>query len=823
MKATRYILLLLVLMAQACALAQFAFDTPAWEQFKLNTKVRIKLDFRNASADAIVQTFGEASGIAIVRDPGLTGGITLQSPRPQALKDAFAMFNVALTLRGYELSKQGNFLVIKQKQQARGSGRSGFGSGTGSTDMTGGFGAMTDMTGGRTDQSIVHVYIIKFASATAVAKIVTDVFTNQSSTTNSTNPFFGGRGGMGGPGGIPGMGGPGGQTGTTDTSQDNTASTGGFNGRGSRTQASTVKASADEYSNSIVVKASSTEHEQIALLIEQLDKQTDQPLTSKVFQLKYASASDMTSVIQNVLTNNAVKGRGGSTTTQTNSNPFFPGGFRGGGNQSSSNSNGVSADTRTNSLVVTSTKDNLALVEQVITQLDKPITFETGAFVVPLQNARADLIAQLINSSFSSSRSSGTTANTSNTRSTTTTNNNNNRTNSNNPGSLGSTSRSINNGSGTRAIAGNNYNGIEMTDLAEGAPMMLAQGQFGGGGFGGNNNSGRTSSSSSQQSTISTGYDSDGKLINYRDLTGTVNAIADTNTNSVIIITAPQNREIIQKILDQLDRIPEQVMIETLVVEASLDATNKLGVEWSAKKGSSTASSLFGLAADAAQPQGLRYTLSGTQYSVFLQGLQTDTRFDVLSTPRIFTSNNSTAQINISQSLPYVTNQTIDTNGNYAYSYAFMDVGIVLTVTPRITSNGYVTMDVTQTANDFVSYTSFNAPIVNQREAQTTVSVQDGETVVLGGIIKSSSTATINKIPLLGDIPIIGSLFRSTNKIKNKTELLVFLTPHVVRDAKEAQRLREQTESQLQKKTLEKVLKTRSESDITKTEPPTKS
>ena len=195
----------------------------------------------------------------------------------------------------------------------------------------------------------------------------------------------------------------------------------------------------------------------------------------------------------------------------------------------------------------------------------------------------------------------------------------------------------------------------------------------------------------------------------------------------------------------------------------------------------------------------------GGQYGAFLQALKTDARFEVLSSPRIFTSNNSTAEINISQSLPYVTSQQTNANGVLTFNYSFLDVGIILTVTPRITSNGYVTMDVTQTANDFVRYTDFNAPVVNQREAQTTVSVKDGETIVLGGIIKDSISATVNKLPVLGDIPVLGKLFQSNSTTKSKTELLVFLTPRIVRDSDEARKLREDTQKQMQSKLKDKL------------------
>jgi general secretion pathway protein D len=106
-------------------------------------------------------------------------------------------------------------------------------------------------------------------------------------------------------------------------------------------------------------------------------------------------------------------------------------------------------------------------------------------------------------------------------------------------------------------------------------------------------------------------------------------------------------------------------------------------------------------------------------------------------------------------------------------------------------------MDVIQTANDLQGFTSFNAPIVNQREADTTVSVNDGETIVLGGIMRTTVNSTTNKIPLLGDIPILGNLFKSTTKEKQKTELLVFLTPHIVKNAEDAAKVKKDTVEKL--------------------------
>ncbi|HTQ11433.1 MAG TPA: type II and III secretion system protein, partial [Fimbriimonadaceae bacterium] len=207
----------------------------------------------------------------------------------------------------------------------------------------------------------------------------------------------------------------------------------------------------------------------------------------------------------------------------------------------------------------------------------------------------------------------------------------------------------------------------------------------------------------------------------------------------------------------------------------------------------------FGLENSGTSNQGFNYTISSGTYRAFLNTVQNDSRFKVLDTPRIFTSNNVKAEINVSQKLPYITSQESGLAGGLISNYQFQDVGVVLTVTPRITSSGQVTMDVVQSADDLQGFTTFNAPIINHREATTTVSVADGQTIVLGGIIRNTVTDTENKIPFLGDIPLLGNLFRSKSKEDNQTELMVFLTPHIVRTNTDAQKLRKQETGDLSK------------------------
>lgn len=855
------LLLLAVAVTPSTALAQFGqggfgdfgggmeIPKPAWENFKLNPKTRLKLDFRNASVDAVLSVFSKASGIPIIKDPALKDPITIQSPVDLNLKDAFALLNAALGVRNFDLTKSGNLLMIKSRAQASSGRGNRFGG------MSGGFDPSMFGGGSSRSSAAPKVYALKYANATQVARVINDVFANSGQqainpaalgamlggaatgapTTPPAAPPGGGNGPSAGPDPDPqrggnrgGFGGFGGQTGGFGGfGQGGFGGMGGFGGFG-RGGASTsvVRASADDYSNSVIVNAPTREQDQVADLIEEIDKQTDQPQKSQVIPLQFALATDLVTVVQNVLIANMPRGRGGSTTGQTPIDQRFGGGggfggFGGFGRNGASSlaAGNVVAESRTNSLIITATQENLDLITKVVKELDKPITFENSTFVITLENARADQMADVLNQSFGSRNGTRSTTGRSTTGQTGASARANTGNRSNTPATLGG-GRSIPlSQEGDPIQVGLSDPMANAGELATNVSVQQGFPGFGGGGFGGFGGfGGGGTNSRTQQSTGTRGLDSQGRVVNLRDLTGQVTVIPDINTNSVVIVTSPQNRDLLQQIVEQLDKIPEQVMIETVIVEASLDATDKLGIEWNLTQGTGSvlgalgakdtkgaASSSFGNQATTTQPQGFRYTLTGGQYGAFMNALKTDARFEILSTPRIFTSNNSTAEINISQSLPYVTSTQTNANGVSTFNYSFLDVGIILTVTPRITSNGFVTMDVTQTANDFVRYTDFNAPVVNQREAQTTVSVKDGETIVLGGIIKNSVSATTNKLPVLGDIPVLGKLFQSNSTTKSKTELLVFLTPRIVRDADEARKLREDTQKQMQSKLKDKL------------------
>jgi general secretion pathway protein D len=792
---TRSFSLALAIVAGSVSLGQFDMGGGAstsnsggsWaEKLKMSSKAKIKLDFRNANIDLVLQMFQKTSGKTIIKDPNLVGPFTITSAGNVDLNTAFTILEKTLNLKGYDMTAEAGMAVIKKRETRGGGGMSSiFGQGGG---MSTGFNPMT-MMGGDQPQLKLKFYPIKYANATQVARVVNEVFVSAGQT--SSNPFqsmFGG-GGMSFQ-----MGGRGGRGG------------GGFNPMsmlgGNRGQSSSnVRASADDFSNSVIVNAPDKEHLEVERVIKQIDKETDQPQKTMVYKLEFATATEIAPTIQNVLTNNAPRGRGGATSSGSNIGDRFQQAARFGSTQAAFGT--VASDTRTNSLVITATEESQLIVGQVIKDIDKPVEFQNTTFVFPLNNAKADDVANLLNQSFGQRQGAGR-AN----RNTTPTQQ---RTNTNN-------AQRNNNAQRVGGTIEDNQMYVDMEDPnATSGDLMTNVFAQGGGFFGQFGGGGGARTNAQTQNQTQTGRDANGRLVPVRDLTGQITAIPDPNTNSIIVVGNPDSAALIKQILEQLDRIPEQVMIETIIVEANLDSTNKLGVEWNY-----TSTGQFGTPGQngsigtnfnqaTANPalQGFRYTLGGANLTAFMNAIQTDTKFQILSTPRIFTSNNTQAQINISQSIPYVTNSRIDANGNTIFNYAFLDVGIVLTVTPRITANGYVTMDVNQTANDLQGYTTFDAPIVNQREADTVVSVKNGETIILGGIIRNSVSSTSNKVPILGDIPLLGQLFRTNSKISNKTELLVLLTPRIVKDEDEARQLRlDQTTklSQLNQDALNKAI-----------------
>jgi type II secretion system protein D len=263
--------------------------------------------------------------------------------------------------------------------------------------------------------------------------------------------------------------------------------------------------------------------------------------------------------------------------------------------------------------------------------------------------------------------------------------------------------------------------------------------------------------------------------------------VAETNSNTLLISATPRFFTELKALVEQLDQPQRQVLIQVLLAEVTLTKDDELGVEWSYQtRGtpSVTESSALGVANALKTFGGFGSAISGDNFNFLFRALQTEDRLHVLSRPQILTGDNQMATIKVGQQVPLVTSsQIIGLNGNSVNTYQYQDVGVTLTVTPRISPDGFVKMDVsptiTQLSTNTVS-TGIQAPIINQRLETTSVSVQSGQSIMIGGLISTSDEFTTKRFPVLGTIPWIGALFRSNVRTSTRTELLIVLTPQVL-------------------------------------------
>lgn len=282
-------------------------------------------------------------------------------------------------------------------------------------------------------------------------------------------------------------------------------------------------------------------------------------------------------------------------------------------------------------------------------------------------------------------------------------------------------------------------------------------------------------------------------------------AVSSEDAKKVIISYDPRREADVLDLVRELDQPPPQVMIQVLIIEVGLDNSLELGVEFAyqdlqfTKAGpddTTTFDYVVGtdIGAGGSGLGGFTFTISGKDFSFLLRALQSEGHLTVLSRPQIVAMDNQEAVIDISNDVPYVTGTSTTTGGQITTSVSREKVGIRLEVTPQINPDGYVRMEIAQEVSDLTDSTvpvapGVNAPIFFTRELSTVVTVRDNETVVLGGLITSRDSTNENKVPLLGDIPILGRLFTYTNNQATRRELLLVLTPRVVRTVEDYREL----------------------------------
>ncbi|HXJ37081.1 MAG TPA: type II secretion system secretin GspD [Candidatus Eisenbacteria bacterium] len=296
-----------------------------------------------------------------------------------------------------------------------------------------------------------------------------------------------------------------------------------------------------------------------------------------------------------------------------------------------------------------------------------------------------------------------------------------------------------------------------------------------------------------------------------------VRIVADDVTNSLVILATKRDYQLILDVVKKIDVVPRQVVLEVTIAEVELNKSLEFGVAYAladgtlsaavpANAGDATLSSpsifslaktnnVAGLFADAARfPPGQGFAvISGNNYQIFLRALQTLTNVKMLSAPHIIAADNREAHILVGESIPILTSSStsVVANSQTINQVQYRDTGKILTVLPQVNSLGLVNMQIRQEVSAVAdkSFGSTNSPSFTTREAETTVVVQDGETVLIGGIIDDTIRHDRQGLPYLMDVPVLGFLFRTETNDLQRVELLITITPSVIRNLDEARRV----------------------------------
>jgi len=577
----------------------------------------------------------------------------------------------------------------------------------------------------------VRVFQLRYADATNTADVINQLFNQSQSSSSSRSRSSRTSGGM--------EGGP-------------MMFRGPFAGPGGEMQAEgatmvQVTAAADSRTNTVVV----TGPEAVLKVVEGVIAKLDSPISNvadvKVFHLQYADASDTSELINDVFgqQSSSSSSRSSRNSQQNQSVRFMGGGMMGGmmggrggmmGGQTGQSSSGggsisdvaviASADSRTNSVVVSGPPETLEIVAQIIKQLDENPEQERRIFVYALKNASASNLMTILNNLFTQMAS------------------------------------------------------LDQQGTSSRGSQQFQGGQANRGGAAGGTAGGTTSSSS----------DSD-------DLSDETYFEADPNTNSLLCMTSTKNYEKIKPIIDELDKPVGQVLIKVLFAEVTLTDQLDVGAELALtnvnRNGGTTTNQVFGRPDGVtapwggSSPGGLQIRTIQGDLDLTLHALQERTKLNVLSRPYVMTRSNQTATITVAEEVPIPSSSTSASSGGgvgtqTSYTYR-SDIGIVLEVTPSVNPDGLVNMvvnpKITEISGSVQISENLDATQFSTRSANTRVAVMNGQTIVIGGLIKDKVNKIVKQVPLLGDVPLVGNLFKRTDTSKEKIELLIFLTPYV--------------------------------------------
>lgn len=302
--------------------------------------------------------------------------------------------------------------------------------------------------------------------------------------------------------------------------------------------------------------------------------------------------------------------------------------------------------------------------------------------------------------------------------------------------------------------------------------------------------------------------------------------IANKETNSLLISASPEEFREIYAIVKQLDSVRPQVLIEATIVEVNAESSWGLGIDWSLAGESGIhqfgGSSVMGSVPSYSTPSGLSGKtlavplnpgamtigyISDTSILNFalLNAGGTDKNINILSTPHILTLDNHEAEINVAEEIAVPTNSRITDENTVYYTFEYKSVGLKLKITPHINRGNMIALELFTEVNSILGETTYLAtgtiipPDLGKRDMKTKVAVPDGETIVVGGLMRNQKIETETKVPILGDIPLLGWFFKSKSSENTKTNLLIFITPRVVTESEKIKAITEEKQAEMKK------------------------
>jgi general secretion pathway protein D len=538
-------------------------------------------------------------------------------------------------------------------------------------------------------------------------------------------------------------------------------------------------------SNSLMITDTSSNVKQMLSIINYVDQPTALRVEHRIYQIKHARAADIVSQLQTIIQESQQAGAAaapGRPSMPTIVRPPVPGQPAApsavtpvGEQPTESVVEGkviMTADERTNKIFILSRAENFKFFDSIVQELDEQIEPDVVIEVIMLDFANAEDLAGLLNSVVTGAAPPPSSQAAKRDRSS----------------SSSQSSRSSRSSRSTRTNTSTTPPAATPPPVPSAA---LAGGQM---------------------------------LEGFLDYPEGVRIIPDQRLNALMIVATKTDMDRIKSLIGNLDTSVPQVLVEVIIAEVNLGEGLETGVEWVKRLEKENGMTHTGATSTGKPPNpqdlnslegelfqqaisnapgialaslsgGLTYfaTFNSLDLDMMVRLLSTDSKFKVLSTPIIQTMNNQEARITVGEQRPVPTESVSDVVSTdttaVRQNIEYRDIAIELTVTPRINPDGYVSMDIHQTINDVGGNIPFNGtfvPIITLREAESSVSVKNQSTIVLGGLIKENKTDSETKVPFLGDIPFLGYLFKGKETSSTRNELIVFIKPTVLRNDREA-------------------------------------